>query len=51
MDAGAFAQLARQVADGLYGPHERLRVQLLRLLALGRPVPIETLAALAGASR
>ncbi len=44
MDATAFVQVATQIADGLCGPHERLRVQLLRLLAAGHPVASEALA-------
>jgi alkylmercury lyase len=43
MDATAFVQVATQIADGLCGPHERLRVQLLQLLASGHPVSPKTL--------
>jgi alkylmercury lyase len=47
VDADELTAVADQLAERLCGPHERLRVVLLRLLAQGRPVSLARLAAAA----
>jgi alkylmercury lyase len=44
MDAAALTAVAHQIARRLCGSHEALRIELIRLLAEGRSVPIATLA-------
>jgi alkylmercury lyase len=48
VDADRLTAVADQLAERLCGPHERLRVVLLQLLAQGRPVSLARLAAAVG---
>jgi alkylmercury lyase len=48
VDTDELTAVAHQLAERLCGPHERLRVVLLQLLAQGRPVSLTRLAAAVG---